>query len=245
MDLVETHREANSDHALAAAIREATARRPSQTDSWFEPGYLFRVQALQRVFLTTLTRHRLTNLSGRKILEVGCGYGHWLRSFGDWGAEPGDLHGIDLLEDRVAEARRRCLPAVDVRCGNAARLEFADASFDLVLMSLVLSIMPDYALRSRVAAEVSRVLKPGGVVLWYDFRYPPMRGRDRMIAMTRRRIAEAFPGFELKLRSASAIPPVTRRLARYAWALCCWLDTVRFLNTHYVGVLVKPTQPLS
>ena len=241
MDAVEQHREANSDSALATAIRETTARRSSETDSWFDPGYLFRVQAVQRLFLKALGSHGLTNLRGRKVLEVGCGYGHWLRCFGEWGAEPGDIHGIDLLEDRVAEARRRSLPAIDVHCGNAARLEFGDASFDLVLMSLVLSLMPDDAIRSRVAAEVSRVLKPGGVVLWYDFRYPPMRGRDRMVAMTRKRIAEAFPGFELKLHSASALPPLTRRLARYAWGLSCWLDNLLFLNTHYAGVLVKPT----
>src|SRR6266403_538832 len=104
MDAVEQYREENSDSALATSIREATAQRPSITDSWFDPGYLFRVQAGQRLFLSALTSNGLTNLRGRKILEVGCGYGHWLRCFVDWGAEPGDIHGIDLLEDRIAEA---------------------------------------------------------------------------------------------------------------------------------------------
>jgi hypothetical protein len=60
-----------------------------------------------------------------------------------------------------------------------------------------------------------------------------------MMAMTRTRIARAFAGFELHLRSASAVPPITRRLARYAWALCSWLDFIAPLNSHYVGVLVK------
>ena len=91
----------------------------------------------------------------------------------------------------------------------------------------------------QIAAEVARVLRPGGIVLWYDFSRRPPRGGAQMLAMTRERIASAFPGFELHLRSASAVPPFTRRLARYAWTLCSWLDFITPLNTHHVGVLIK------
>ena len=107
-------------------------------------------------------------------------------------------------------------------------------------MFLVLSLIPHEQTRMQVAAEVTRVLRPGGIVLWYDFRYRPPRGGADMVAMTRARIARGFPGFELHLRSASAVPPITRRLARYAWALCSWLDFIAPLNSHYAGVLIKP-----
>lgn len=229
----------DSDRKLAAAIAEVTIRRPTSPDLWFDPGYLFRVQAEERLFLDVLRRHGLRSLGDRQILEIGCGFGYWLRRFAEWGAEPYHLHGIDILENRIAEARLRCPPGIDLQCGNARHLGFEDASFDLVLMSLVLSLMPDAAMRRQVAVEASRVLKPGGVVLWYDFRYPPLRGRREMIAMTRRRIAHVFPGFELNLRSASAVPPLVRCLAPYAWSLCTWLDHIPFLNSHYVGTLVK------
>ena len=146
---------------------------------------------------------------------------------------------MDILEERIQAARHHSSPEIDLRCCNAADLDFEDASFDMVSMFLVLSLVPDELMRMQVAAEVARVLRPGGIVLWYDFRYQPPRGGAEMIAMTRKRIAHAFPAFELSLRSASAVPPITRRLARYAWALCSWLDLIAPLNSHYVGVLIK------
>jgi SAM-dependent methyltransferase len=224
---------------LATAIREVTVRRPSQPDQWFDPGYLFRVQAEERLFLKALRKHGFRTLAGCKILDVGCGFGYWLRRYREWGALPHDLHGVDILEERIQAARYHSLPGIDLRCCNAMDLDFEDASFDMVSMFLVLSLVPDEQTRIQVAAEVARVLRPGGIVLWYDFRYRPPRGGAEMIAMTRERIARAFPGFELRLHSASAVPPITRRLARYAWALCSWLDFIAPLNSHYVGVLVK------
>jgi hypothetical protein len=112
----------------------------------------------------------------------------------------------------------------------------------MVSMFLVLSLIPHEQTRMQVAAEVTRVLRPGGIVLWYDFRYRPLRGGAEMIAMTRARIARAFPGFDLQLPSASAVPPIARRLGRYAWALCSWLDFVVPLNSHCLGVLIKPSR---
>jgi ubiquinone/menaquinone biosynthesis C-methylase UbiE len=231
--------ENDSNRKLATAIREVTVRRPSQRDRWFDPGYLFRVQAVERLFLKALKKHGFRHLAGCRILDVGCGFGFWLRRYAEWGAVPQDLHGVDILEERIRAARQHSLPGIDLRCCNATDLDFADASFDIVSMFLVLSLVPDEPTRRQVAAEVARVLKPGGIVLWYDFRYPPPRGGAEMIAMTRKRIARAFPGFEFRLRSASAVPPITRRLARYAWALCSWLDYLSPLNSHYVGVLIK------
>jgi ubiquinone/menaquinone biosynthesis C-methylase UbiE len=228
-----------SQRSLANAIREATVRRPSQRDQWFDPGYLFRVQAVERLFLNALRKHGFRTLAGCKILDVGCGFGYWLRRYAEWGALPDHLHGVDLLEERIQAARKQSLPGIDLRCCNAVCLDFEDASFDMVSMFLVLSLVPHERTRMKVAAEVARVLRPGGIVLWYDFRYRPPHGGAETIAMTRERIARAFPGFELNLQSASAVPPITRRLARYAWALCSWLDFIVPLNSHYVGVLIK------
>ena len=38
------------------------------------------------------------------ILDVGCGNGKWLRTLMEWGATANNLHGIDLLPDRVEKA---------------------------------------------------------------------------------------------------------------------------------------------
>src|SRR5262249_24077589 len=72
--------------SLASAIREVTLRRPSQRAQWFDPGYLFRAQAQERLFLKALTKHGLRNLAGCQILDVGCGFGYWLRRYRGNGA---------------------------------------------------------------------------------------------------------------------------------------------------------------
>ena len=238
MDVV-PHMNSNSDRSLAATFAQVNLRRPGQERLWFDPGYLFRMHSQERMFLAALQRRGCNDLSGRKILDVGCGFGYWMRRYREWGAEPEHIYGIDLLDDRVAVARRQCHPLTHIACGSATNLGFHSERFDVVVMFLVLSMIPDRAMRTRIADEVRRVLKPGGLVLWYDFRYRPWR-EPEMIGMPRGEIARCFPGFDLKLRSASAFPPLTRRVAPYAWSLCTWLDNLKVLNTHYVGTLKKP-----
>ena len=81
------------------------------------------VQEQERVLLELLKRHDF-GLDTAKVLEIGCGTGHWLREFVKWGAQPENVVGIDLLADRVAEARRLCPQQIRIDCGNAAKLFF-------------------------------------------------------------------------------------------------------------------------
>jgi len=229
----------NFDRLLAARFEQVNLRRPGQERLWFDPGYTFRMQAQERMFLAALQRRGIEGLRGRKILDIGSGSGYWMRRCAEWGAEVEDIHGVELLGDRVALARRRCHPQMQIACGNAVNLAFRNQTFDVVVMFLVLSMMRDRTERMRVADEAARVLKPGGVVMWYDFRYRPWREPD-MIGMPRGEIERCFPGFDLELKSGSALPPLTRRLAPYAWSMCMWLDNLKVLNTHYVGTLKKP-----
>ena len=80
-------------------IRERYARRPCADSrySWFSPGHLFLVQERERRVLDLLARSGCLPISSKKILEVGCGTGYWLREFLKWGARPENVVGVDLL----------------------------------------------------------------------------------------------------------------------------------------------------
>jgi ubiquinone/menaquinone biosynthesis C-methylase UbiE len=173
------------------------------------------------------------------VPDVGCGRGGNLAQLITLGAQPSNLYGIDLLPDRIEDVVQQ-FPEMHFDCGNAEHLDFPNDHFDLVMLFTVLSSIQDQIMTQNITAEVRRVSKPGGAVLWYDFRYnnpwnPHTHG------MTRRRIAELFGGFAIHLRTITVIPPLARRLGRLTDVVYPWLARIPFLRGFYLGLLVKPS----
>jgi ubiquinone/menaquinone biosynthesis C-methylase UbiE len=179
----------------------------------------------------------LLPLTGRSILEVGCGTGAVLMSLQEFGSLPQDLHGIDLLVDRI-EIARQSYPNIDFQTANAEYLRFPDHSFDLILMFTVISSILDPRMAVNVAGELRRVLKPGGAVLWYDFRYDNPRNLH-VRGITKADIKRLFPNFELRLRTITLVPQLARRLGLATRPLYPLLERIPLLRTHYLGLLVK------
>jgi SAM-dependent methyltransferase len=234
----------NSLRAEESRIRAAYERREAAAAHcpWFDHGQLFIVQQLERRIWASLRLHGLAPLQSRRILEVGCGTGHWLRQFIQWGASPENLTGVDLLEGRVTQAKRLCSSHVKIHRANAATLDFADASFDLVFQGTVFTSILDSELKAQVAAEMIRVTKDDGLILWYDFRVdnpwnPDVRG------VNRHEIQRLFPACRVTLRRVTLAPPLVRRLAPYSWMGCYLLEKIPWLCTHYLGAIRKLPQP--
>ena len=110
--------------------------------------------------------HRV-DLSDLKILDVGCGNGRVLRSFLDMGASAKDLTGVDVHAGAIERARL-ISPELDLWVSNGIDLEFPDGSFDVVTQFVVFSSIFSTDLRVRLAAEILRVVKSGGYILWWD-----------------------------------------------------------------------------
>jgi ubiquinone/menaquinone biosynthesis C-methylase UbiE len=222
-----------------ARIREAYARRQGGARySWFNSGHVFMVQERERRLLALLAQYGFASLDTKKILEVGCGTGYWLREFIKWGARPEHIAGIDLLADRISEAGRLCPKAVQLRCGSAAELPFPDETFDLVLQSTVFTSVLDSGMKQRMASEMLRVLREDGLMLWYDYHVnnpsnPDVRG------VKRREIYQLFPGCRIELQRLTLAPPLARLLAPYSWLACYVVEKVPLLCTHYLGVIQK------
>ncbi len=200
-------------------------------------GNIYAYRERQAALSTLLYTYGFMPLTHRHILDVGCGMGGILANFVQWGADPDHLVGIDLLEERIALAKKRH-PNLRFELANAERLQFEDQSFDLVLYFTVFSSILDDAMAYNVAAEGARMLKSGGAVIWYDFRYPSYNQNTR--PMRRQDIQRLFPGFTLHLRSITLAPPISRRLGRLTNLLYPSLTVIPLLRTHYLGLIIKP-----
>ena len=99
-----------------------------------------------------------------RILLVGCGTGLDLRYL----PAKAQITGLDAVPAMVrrTEARAEALGMeIETHVGDAHALPFADDTFDVVLLHLLLSVLPD---PETVAAEAARVLAPGGRISIYD-----------------------------------------------------------------------------
>jgi ubiquinone/menaquinone biosynthesis C-methylase UbiE len=227
-----------SELARISAEYQRRAREvPDGYYCWSKPWNLLMHLQTSRACIELLSRASLFPLRGRRVADIGCGAGHWLLEFVQWGADPEDLSGIDLMPGRLENAQRR-LPQADLRLGSASHLPWPDCSFDLVTQFVLFTSVLDSALKQKIASEMLRILTPQGAILWFDLRYsnpnnPQVRG------VRAAEIRSLFPGCKIRLTSALLAPPIGRLVAGWSWPLADALHGIPLLRTHYAGLIQK------
>jgi ubiquinone/menaquinone biosynthesis C-methylase UbiE len=217
------------------AVRDTD--RSTNKYSLFNPAALLEYQHRFRALTFVLRAAGLSDLKPVRILDVGCGGGQWLVDFETLGAERSHLCGIDAVGDRVRRAARR-VPGADIREGDAARMPWADGTFDLVFQATVLTSILDGEVRRRIAAEMTRVTAPGGAIVSYDFTWNNPRNRD-VRGLTRRELSSLFPGFSLRAKSVTLAPPIARVIAPWSTGMASLLEWAGVLNTHCMACLTR------
>jgi ubiquinone/menaquinone biosynthesis C-methylase UbiE len=97
------------------------------------------------------------DVTGRRILDAGCGSGPLSAALRDRGAI---LTGFDASAGMLELARQRLGPDADLHVAElGSPLPFPDGAFDDVIACLVLHYLQDW---TAPLAELRRVLKPGG-----------------------------------------------------------------------------------
>ena len=99
----------------------------------------------------------IRRLQATRILEVGCGTGHWLAGLSALTAQ---AFGLDLSAGMLAQARRHAHPLHLVR-GRAGQLPFPAASFDLVYC---VNAIHHFQQRQAFVSGARRLLRPGGAL---------------------------------------------------------------------------------
>jgi SAM-dependent methyltransferase len=139
--------------------------RMASTDNLFTDGDAYeRMMGRWSRLAGATFMHWLDPPKNLRWLDAGCGNGAFTEELISR-CSPASATAIDPSEDQLAYARTRPgVQAADFRVGDAQRLAFADHSFDVAIMALVISFLPD---PDRAVAEMARVVRPGGWVAAY------------------------------------------------------------------------------
>lgn len=93
------------------------------------------------------------------VLDLACGDGRLLKILANRAPASTELFGVDISPEELSHARSLLGPRASLYLGRAQALPFAPQSFDLVVSHMALMLFEQEHL---VAAEIERVLRPGG-----------------------------------------------------------------------------------
>jgi ubiquinone/menaquinone biosynthesis C-methylase UbiE len=213
-------------------------KRLTGTDvySWFNKANLFTLHQRQRATLAVLKKNGFSNLPGISILEMGCGGGGVMSEFLEFGEYPENLYGVDLLFDGLLHAHH-VLPGSVFANADGQNLPFPARRFDLVMQFTALSSILDPELRQNICADMMRVLKPDGMILWYDFWLNPTNPQTHGVRPAE--IRRLFPNCSLEFHKITLAPPIARRVVPISWMLALFLENLKIFNSHYL-VAIRP-----
>ena len=179
----------------------------------------------------------MCTLNDKKILEVGCGDGRWLRLFNHWGATPKNLFGCDINAGRIVKARQlNSLIQVEQVSGHG--LPYEDAQFDIVLQSTVFTSILSIPMKQNLATHMLRVVKPGGCLLWFDFRYNNPKNKS-VRGIGRAELRSLFPDCQVRMKSMGLLPPLARRVIPVSSLLATMLEHIPPLRYAYLARIRK------
>jgi len=101
-----------------------------------------------------------TETEGKRLLEIGCGTGHWSRFFSQCGFE---VTGLDISERMVNTALQKGIPNVSFYVADGHLLPFQDSTFDLTAAITTLEFVRDAEVVLQEMIRCTR--KPGRIVL--------------------------------------------------------------------------------
>jgi ubiquinone/menaquinone biosynthesis C-methylase UbiE len=173
---------------------------PALSFSWLTPLYDPALRLLMRE--DEIRGHLIRQMAlrpGMRVLDVGCGTGTLaIRIEQQYPAVAATgLDGDPAVLARAVRKARRASVAARWDLGLATELPYAAASFDRVVVSLVIHHLTDPD-KQRALREMGRVLRPGGELHILDFG-PPQGGYEQAAACVMRRLEETAANLDGRL----------------------------------------------
>jgi len=126
-------------------------------DLWYENAEGAMYDRLEK---KAISKYIPRNVKGMKLLEIGCGTGHWSRFFCEHGFE---VTGVDVSERMINIAQNKNVPNASFEIADGRSLPFDDCSFDLAAAITTLEFVDSAELVVHEMVRCTR--KPAGKLL--------------------------------------------------------------------------------
>jgi ubiquinone/menaquinone biosynthesis C-methylase UbiE len=107
------------------------------------------------------------DLSQKKILDIGCGYGGWTRFFAELTGKIDSIYGVDLSTNRIEKARS-FNPNIKYRVGDMINMIFDGQTFDIITAIDALSHLNTEEQINSSLKNIHNLLNEDGFFIWYD-----------------------------------------------------------------------------
>ncbi len=196
--------------------------------------FIEKVIAEREAVYSSVIQKNFEIISQVKFLEIGAGEGANIPFFRSLGIQDENIIVAELLPERANKLRQK-FSGITVAEGDALQLNYKN-TFDIVFQSLVFTSILDDAFKKQLAQKMWSMLKPGGIILWYDFKYNNPANKD-VKGVNKNEIRQLFPSLRpIDFFSVTLAPPIGRRIGIF-------YDFVNsvfpFLRTHLIAVIKK------
>ena len=110
---------------------------------------------------------RVPDTRGQRLLDLGCGNGNILKTLNE--RIHAEYYGLDISEKMIEEAGKKLGKAARLQVGDAEQLPYKDNFFDVVVCNASFHHYPN---PEKAAAEMGRIIKPGGLLILGDPTMP-------------------------------------------------------------------------
>lgn len=198
----------------------------------------FMSKERERIYTQLLQKQFNSRIKNITLLEIGAGNGGNIAFFKDIGISASSIYANELLEDRIQNLRENH-PEVHILPGDARKLlpDYSH-SFDVVFQSTVFTSILEPEFKKELADCCLKLLKPDGMVLWYDFAFDNPKNKD-VKGIKKKEIRALFPNCNIAFYKVTLAPPIGRRVGK----LYPVLNALPFLRTHLVAAITPKVIP--
>ncbi len=188
----------------------------------------------REVVYSRIIKEHFNKTDNIKFIEIGAGAGANIDFFRSLGIKDENIVAAELLTERAA-LLRKYFPHITIAEGDALQLNYK-GSFDIVFQSLVFTSILDADFKKKLAAKMWGMLKPGGIILWYDFKFNNPANKD-VKGVDKAEMKQLFSfADQINFFNVTLAPLVGRRVGNMYEFVNSFFP---FLRTHLIAVIKK------